>query len=125
MHTVLLVEDNPDNRDLVFAFLDDLYSIVACVDGFEALAYLRDSASTLPSLILCDISLPGMDGVELLRTLRLESHLIRIPAIALTSHAMKGDAERFLAAGFEAYISKPVMDDSQLIGPIELLLGTQ
>lgn len=119
---ILLVEDNSDNRDLVFAFLDDFYDVQACVDGFQALERLAD-VDPLPDLLLCDISLPGMDGVELLRRLRAEPRLCAIPAIALTSHAMKGDQERFFAAGFDAYVSKPILDDASLIEPIESLLG--
>ncbi|HXH02101.1 MAG TPA: response regulator [Candidatus Competibacteraceae bacterium] len=123
MKRILLVEDNPDNRDLVFAFLDALYDIRACVDGFEALEALAPNSGYRPDLLLCDISLPGMDGVELLRTLRQDPRLAGIPAIALTSHAMKGDQERFLAAGFDAYVSKPITDETILLDAIERLLS--
>lgn len=122
MKQILLVEDNADNRDLVFAFLDADYDIKACVDGFEAIEELKPETGYIPDIILCDISLPGMDGVELLRRLRQESRFAKIPCIALTSHAMKGDQERFLAAGFNAYVSKPILDEDSLIEPIERLL---
>ena len=121
MKKILLVEDNPDNADLVFAFLDDLYNIHACIDGFEALELLQQ-AKFIPDICLCDISLPRMDGVQLLQKIRQLDRYVTLPAIALTSHAMKGDQERFLAAGFNAYISKPILDDSALIKPIEQLL---
>ncbi len=122
MKRILLVEDNSDNRDLVFAFLDAVYDVEACVDGFEALQILEQGGEP-PDIILCDISLPGMDGVELLRKIRTRPALKDTPAIALTSHAMKGDQERFLAAGFDAYVSKPILDDSSLIDPIERLIA--
>lgn len=121
MKKIILIEDNEDNRDLVLTFLEGIYDILACVDGFEALALLKREQHYLPDAILCDISLPGMDGIELLRNLRRIERLAEVPAIALTSHAMKGDQERFLAAGFDAYVSKPVLDDTFLIEPIERL----
>jgi len=121
MKHILLVEDNADNRDLVLALLEDAYGVRACVDGFETLELFERDSAYLPDLILCDISLPGMDGIELLRTLRQQNRLASIPAIALTSHAMKGDRERFLAAGFEAYISKPILDDRVLLQAIRQL----
>lgn len=121
MKKILLIEDNPDNADLVFAFLDDLYDIRTCVDGFEALALLK-TGDYSPDLLLCDISLPGMDGIQLIEQIRQIPDLQNIPAIALTSHAMKGDQERFLSAGFDAYVSKPILDDVSLTGPINRLL---
>ena len=121
MKTLLLIEDNPDNADLVFAFLDDLYDIHACTDGFSALEKLADDAFH-PAVILCDISLPGMDGLQLLQKIRALPAHAATPAIALTSHAMKGDQERFLAGGFDAYVSKPILDDMALIEPIQRLL---
>ena len=121
MKQILLVEDNPDNRDLIFAYLDGSYEIQACIDGFEAIALLEGEDRYRPDIMLCDISLPGMDGVEFLHRVRKNRRLSTIPAIALTSHAMKGDQERFLAAGFDAYVGKPVLDDTLLIDPIERL----
>lgn len=120
MQKILLIEDNPDNADLVFAFLDDLYDVDACSDGFSALEKLNGDYR--PSLILCDISLPGMDGLQLLKKIRELPPHTGTPIIALTSHAMKGDQERFLAGGFDAYVSKPILDDVSLIEPIERLL---
>ena len=122
MKKILLIEDNPDNADLVFAYLDGLYDIQTCTDGFEALEVLQ-TGDFGPDLLLCDISLPGMDGVQFLTKVRADQDLAKIPAIALTSHAMKGDQERFLASGFDGYVSKPILDDISLIDPIEKLLG--
>lgn len=120
MKRILLVEDNPDNRDLVDAFVGHLYEIEFVEDGRSALSSLEQS---VPDLFLFDISLPEMDGVELLRKVREIPECAGIPAIAMTSHAMKGDKERFIAAGFDGYVSKPVADEEVLIQAIEALIN--
>jgi CheY-like chemotaxis protein len=70
-------------------------------------------------LLLLDISLPGMDGKTLLRQIRSQERLNRIPAVALTAHAMKSDKETLIAAGFNAYLSKPITDDRLLLETIQ------
>jgi CheY-like chemotaxis protein len=72
--------------------------------------------------VLLDISLPGMDGNEILQRIRKDENLRNLPVIALTAHAMAGDREKFLAAGFDDYITKPIVDESQLVASIERLL---
>ena len=116
---IALVEDNPDNRFLVLALLEDSYDIEEYETGPEALEGISGSP---PDLILLDISLPGMDGTEVLAQLKEDSALSSIPAIALTAHAMAGDRERFLAMGFDDYLTKPIMDEDVLIEAIEALL---
>jgi two-component system, cell cycle response regulator DivK len=74
------------------------------------------------SLVLLDISLPGMDGTEVLRRMREDAGLRTLPVIALTAHAMAGDRERFIEAGFDDYVTKPILDEAILIGAIEKLL---
>ena len=105
---VALVEDNADNRLLLQAILGDLYDLAEYEAGPEALAALPHDR---PDLLLLDISLPGMDGVEVLRRLRTEPALDRLPVVALTAHAMAGDRERFLGLGFDAYVTKPIVDE--------------
>ena len=117
MQSLLLIEDNADNRDLIYAFLEDDYEIAAVEDGFAALQALGDGS--MPDVVLCDIALPGMDGVELLQRLRAVPALQRLPVVAITSHAMKGDREHFLEAGFDAYVSKPILDPAQLYAAID------
>ena len=120
MTRIAVVEDNPDNRLLVRAILEDRYDLCEYESGKEA---LEKAPRDLPDLMLLDISLPEMDGTEVLRQLRSEGPLSKTPIVALTAHAMVGDRERFLAAGFDDYIPKPILDPTHLIGVIEALLA--
>lgn len=120
MTRIALVEDNADNRLLVHAILEDMYEIDDYESGSEALAGLQ---ARPPSLVLLDISLPAMDGTEVLKRLRADSRLSTIPVVALTAHAMAGDRERFLGMGFDAYVTKPIIDESVLLAEIDRLLS--
>lgn len=119
MKKIALVEDNADNRLLVKALLSDTYDVSEYENGPDALAGLH---SDRPDLVLLDISLPDMNGSEVLRRIRTDPELRSIPVIALTAHAMAGDREAFLAQGFDAYVSKPIIDDSLLFATIEEML---
>lgn len=103
---VLLVEDNEKNSKL---FRDVLrvtgYDTLEARTGEEAVEL---AVSSRPALVLMDVQLPGIDGVEALRRLRSDQRTASIPVLALTAQAMHEDRERFLAAGFDGYISKPV-----------------
>ena len=116
MNRVAVVEDNADNRLLLQAILDGLYDVVEYENGVDALAGL---AAELPDLVLLDISLPGMDGNEILARIRADEHLRRLPVIALTAHAMAGDREKYLNAGFNDYITKPIVDETLLLAAME------
>jgi two-component system cell cycle response regulator DivK len=116
MTSIAVVEDNADNRLLLQAILEDSYSLTQYETGIEALERLPDE---IPDLVLLDISLPGMDGMEVLQHMRADARLRKIPVIALTAHAMAGDRERFLAAGFNGYLTKPITDDAVLLRTIE------
>lgn len=116
MSTIAVVEDNPDNRLLLHALLDDDYDIVEFENGVSALAGLRAAP---PDLVLLDISLPGMDGNEILAHIRADAALRSLPVIALTAHAMLGDREKYLATGFDDYVTKPIVDETILVGAIE------
>lgn len=118
--TVAVVEDSPDNRLLVQAILGELYDLVEYENGSDAVAGVLTSP---PDLVLLDISLPGMDGNEVLARIRADERIRRLPVIALTAHAMSGDRERYLAAGFDDYISKPIVDENLLLGAIAKQLG--
>ena len=117
--TIAVVEDNRDNRLLLQAFLSDRFAIVEYDTGPGA---LEGIAKQRPDLVLLDVSLPGMDGLQVLARLRAEERFRSLPVIALTAHAMSGDRERFLKAGFNEYVAKPIVDETILIGAIERLL---
>lgn len=106
MGTILVVEDNPMNMELAADVLEASGYEVRCVAGAsEALEFLKE---TLPALILMDIQLPELDGLELTRTLKKDPRTKDIIILALTAHAMKGDRERILEAGCSGYITKPI-----------------
>lgn len=103
---VLIVEDNEDNRELVVKVLRNKgYEMVEAADGEEA---LEKAVAERPDLILLDISLPKLDGYEVAKRLKNMEEFQDIPIIAFTAHAMKGDREKVIVAGFEGYISKPI-----------------
>ena len=119
MKKIALVEDNADNRLLARAILEDHYQVAEYESGAEALAGMT---ADRPDVVLLDISLPELDGSEVLRRLRADERLRDLPVIALTAHAMAGDRERFLAAGFDAYVTKPIVDEQVLLAAIARLL---
>ncbi|MCG8416610.1 MAG: response regulator [Proteobacteria bacterium] len=121
MRKIAVVEDNADNRMLVQALLCDRYEVAEYETGREAIEGFNNER---PDLILLDISLPEMNGSEVLAHLRADPELRSIPVIALTAHAMTGDREAFLGQGFDGYVSKPIVDEKALFESIEALLGT-
>lgn len=120
MKKVAVVEDNPDNRLLVSVLLEDLYYITEYERGDEALAGI---AGDRPDVVLLDISLPDMDGSEVLARIRADPDLRSLKVIALTAHAASADRERFLAEGFDDYVTKPITDENVLLGAIARALG--
>jgi two-component system cell cycle response regulator DivK len=117
--TILIVEDNEMNRDILSRRLQRRgYQVSLAVDGSQGLEIAR---TTLPDLILMDMSLPEMDGWEVTRRLKSESATRHIPIIALTAHAMVSDQERAFATGCDEYDTKPV-EFQRLMGKIESLL---
>ena len=104
--SVLIVDDNPMNMKLVRVLLTgEGYDVRTAGDALEALAVLEQWQ---PGLILMDIQLPGIDGLELTRQLKSDPITEQIIIIGLTAYAMKGDEERILAAGCDGYIAKPI-----------------
>ena len=116
MKKIAVVEDNPDNLLLVDAILSELYELSEYETGIEALEGLQEDR---PDLILLDISLPEMDGPEVLEKIRANEDLKDIPVIALTAHAMAGDREKYLGLGFDDYVTKPIVDEDILLNAIE------
>ncbi|MBI5958703.1 MAG: response regulator [Chloroflexi bacterium] len=104
--SVLIVEDESDNAEVVSDALKFMGATVrAAANGRVGLEMLQEYA---PDLILLDLSMPYMDGWEMHRRLRADPHTRSIVVVALSAHAMMGDKERVLAAGFDGYLSKPV-----------------
>jgi len=109
---ILVVEDNARNMILLMDVLRATgYRTLQASTGREALMLATRHG---PALVLMDIRLPDMDGVEALRLLRADARTASIPVLAVTAQAMKGDQERFLEAGFDGYLSKPVDVDALL-----------
>jgi len=107
---ILLVEDNPVNRRLAeFLLRSQGYQVRAATNAQEAFDTIK---AERPDLILMDVQLPGMDGLEATRKLKAEPTTRDIPVVAVTSYAMKGDREKALAAGCSGYITKPIDKDT-------------
>ena len=119
MKKILIVEDVAFNQDLLVQLLEEDYELVTAEDG---LAALQVAAATRPDLILMDLSLPKMDGLEVTRHLKSDPELRHIPIIALTAHAMRGDEDLARAAGCNEYLSKP-LDEDLLFEKLRHFLG--
>ena len=103
---ILVVEDQEDNRQIVRDLLTTTdYEVTEAENGEEALAAV---AKERPDLILMDIQLPGMDGLQATAHLKADATTRMIPVVALTALAMKGDEERIRSAGCDGYIAKPM-----------------
>jgi two-component system cell cycle response regulator DivK len=106
MATILIVEDNADNMMLTEMLLQSAGHTVLC--AVDAEAGLTLARTRIPDLVLMDIHLPGMDGLQATALLKVNEATRAIPVIALTALAMKGDEERIRAAGCDGYIAKPM-----------------
>jgi CheY-like chemotaxis protein len=103
---ILIVEDNEKNMKLVRDVLQATgYRTLEATTGEEGVELALSQA---PALVLMDVQLPGIDGVEALERMRQNERTASIPVLALTAQAMSGDRERFLEAGFDGYLAKPV-----------------
>lgn len=106
MATILIIEDNDSNLRLARLLLESAsHEVLAATDAEAGLTVARTKR---PDLILMDIQLPGMDGLEATRLLKLDEATRSIPVIAVTALAMKGDEERIRAVGCDGYIAKPL-----------------
>ena len=103
---VMVVEDNEKNRKLMRVVLKAKgYNVIEAETGEEALNILRNQK---PDIILMDIQLPGIDGITLIKQIKATTTLKDTPIIAVTAYAMKGDEEKIMEAGCDAYVSKPI-----------------
>jgi two-component system, cell cycle response regulator DivK len=113
---ILVVEDNEKNMKLLRDVLRATgYRMLEASTGDQALMLATEHG---PALVLMDVRLPDMDGVEALSRLRMDERTASIPVLAVSAQAMKGDRERFKEAGFDGYLSKPV-DIDELLTTVE------
>lgn len=118
---ILIVEDNPANMKLASFLLEHAgYGVLRAENAVDGIALAR---ARLPSLILMDIQLPGMDGLTATRIIKADALLRGIKVVALTAFAMKDDEQRILAAGCDAYIAKPIQYKAFLAEVARLLSG--
>lgn len=119
MIKILLAEDNELNRDMLSRRLQRRgYDVVIAIDGEQAVA---KSLSEFPHLLLLDVGLPIIDGLEVARRIRSNPQSNSLPILGLSAHAMQGDKERALAAGCDDYDTKPI-DIERLLSKISHLL---
>jgi two-component system cell cycle response regulator DivK len=116
---VVVADDSPESREFIRDTLAaHNFEITEAVDGKDALARIQE---VHPDIVFMDIQMPQMDGYAALRQIRQDPQFAKLPVIALTAFAMHGDRDKALAAGFDAYISKPV-DPRSLRAQVERLL---
>jgi two-component system cell cycle response regulator DivK len=108
MKTILIVEDNPLNLELVSQLLEDDFEILTAEDGIDG---VEMALAHTPDLILMDLSLPRLDGWAATEKLRDDDRTHDIPILAVTAHAIKAELDRALAAGCNAYLTKPIDED--------------
>lgn len=106
MHKILVVDDNKFNIKLVREAMNSLgHTVVEAYDGIEG---IKKAKHEIPDLIFMDIQMPEMDGIESMKGIKGVPALNKVPIIAYTAYSMRGDKERLLSEGFDAYLSKPV-----------------
>ena len=119
---LFLVDDDPDNLEIVTVFLSQTYDVYGYGSAAEALSAID---SVRPELLVLDIRMRGVDGVQCLQAIRARPGYATIPAVALTAFARDVEQKAFLDAGFQAVITKPILDDRQLLGTIERVLSAR
>lgn len=120
MHKILVVEDNEQNRTLLREVLtSDGYEVIEARNGDEGLKAAKEHN---PALILMDIQMPVMEGFACLKQIRENVEIGHIKIVALTSFAMKGDRDKFMEAGFDGYMTKPI-DIDQLTESVNGFIG--
>ena len=120
MRKVLIAEDNAVNRELLRELLETRgYTVLEACDGQEAL-HMIDQAQ--PDILLLDIGMPVLDGFAVVRKIRENPHLAKLPVVAVTAYAMQDDREKILNSKFDGYLSKPI-DARSLMEELDRLLN--
>lgn len=119
MSTVLIAEDNAVNRELLRELLEMRgYTVVEACNGEEALHMIEQAP---PDILLLDLGMPVLDGTAVVRRIREDPRLAKLPVLAVTAYAMQGDREKIVSSGFDGYLSKPI-NSSSLMQELERLL---
>jgi CheY-like chemotaxis protein len=122
MEKVLIVDDNRASRDLIRAILKTVHcDIIEAAHGQQALELMQQER---PDLILLDIDMPGLNGLAVVKKIREDTSLADLPVVAVTAFAMERDREKAMAAGFTAYVTKPVRA-AMLRQQVQQLLGAR
>ena len=122
MKTVLIAEDNPVNRELLRELLEIRgYAVIETCNGQEALEQLQ---KVQPDILLLDLNMPVLDGFRTIEEIRKHPDWSRLPVLAVTAYAMRGDREKILTAGFDGYLSKPI-DPTFLQQELQRLLSRE
>ena len=116
---ILIVEDNPDNMTTIKAILQGKFNISEAYDGEQGLKMIQ---FLKPDIVLLDMALPKMDGKKVVQIIKNYEETKNIPIIAITARAMKEDKERFIKAGCDGYIAKPI-DPKELLDEIKKLIN--
>ena len=119
---VLLVDDNPDNLELFAVLLSEDYMVSSYGSAAEA---LRELDIVKPDVLVLDIGMTPIDGLQCLQTVRARPGYARIPAVALTAFAREVEQKTFLAAGFQAVVTKPIFDPAEVVTVIDRVLGAR
>jgi CheY-like chemotaxis protein len=116
---ILIIEDNPANLELVAYLLESAgYAVLVAANGLEGVAMAQRE---MPTLVLCDLQMPVLDGYGVLEQLRTDPIRRDLAVVALTAFSMRGDEDRVLTAGFNGYLSKPI-DPETFVAQIEAFL---
>jgi len=116
---LLLVDDDPDNLELLTVLLGQTYEVCSYGSAEEALAALD---AVKPAAVLLDIGMRPVDGLQCLEAIRRRPGYVAIPAVAVTAFARDVERETFLGGGFQAVVTKPILDPGDLVGVIEAVL---
>jgi CheY-like chemotaxis protein len=118
---LLLVDDNPDNLEVLSILLAEKYKVASYASAADALEALE---AVQPDLVVLDIAMTPLDGLQCLNAIRATPGYAGIPAVALTAFARDADRNAFLASGFQAVVTKPILDQHKLIAVIDRLLDS-